>query len=157
MNLCCAALAFLLVQEKVELKFQPQQGDKITTVERMTMSLKLKEGDQDWDFEQRGTEKKVRELLEVKDGKVQKITVDTRVDIEETKEPGASIFSLKENPLHATKATVTRDGDQIKVEGVETLDKKAEKSFRLEDPLSRAFPKKPVAVGDSWEVSGKVQ
>lgn len=146
-------------QDKVELKFQPQKGDKVTMVKKMTMSIKakVKAGDQDQELEfgQRGFDKKIREVLDVKDGKIVKGSIHVVEDYEEAREPGSEEFKRKDNPLHGKKITVTMKDGQPVFEGIEDPDAKMKKALRLDDEFSRTFPRKPVGVGESWTVSGK--
>ncbi len=151
------ALALSLVgqdKEKITLKWQPRQGDCITTVEKTTMELKLTANSQEFELSNKGSKKLVTTFLAVKDGKPTKVEYDYKEDIETSNEPGQMEAKEKENPLHGKKVTITeKDGKQV-YEGVEGLDDKAMKKLHLEDHIVHMFPKKEISVGDSWEVTG---
>lgn len=161
MNCALAALWLLsLVQEeKVLLKVQAKEGDKLTRIEKGTMKLlgKVTAGKEveNIDFEQRSSEKKTIEVLSVEDGKPTKVTYDVEEDVEEQKERSGTGFKRIEKPLHGKKVTVSlQDGKKV-VEGAEGLDEETIQSLRLDDKFSRLYPKRPVAIGESWEVTGK--
>src|SRR5688572_20674578 len=109
MRLLALAFALFLVpqDEKVALKFNPKQGDKLTQTMKMEMKLKLSieagDGTQEIEVEQRGTEKKVTEVLEVIDGKLTKVVKDFVEDFEEEKAPGMEGWKRKDNPLHGRR------------------------------------------------------
>jgi hypothetical protein len=144
-------------QDKVSLKSLPKQGDKISTVSKMSMKINLTivGGGQRMEsvMEQRGSEKHSVEVLELADGKVVKASHHIEEDVEETREPGAEEFARKENPLHGKKIVVALKEGKRTYEGAEGVEEKELQSLDLEDEFANAFPAGPVAVGDSWEVS----
>lgn len=159
MRLALLALSLLVPQEKAEIKYQPKVGDKITESQKTHMKLKIvvKQDmeEQTMDFEQRGSEKKTILVQDVQDGRIKKATFEIVEDYEEGKEPGSDEFKRKESPLHGKKVVVTENKEgKLEYEGV-AADAKAKKSLKLNNPFSRALPKKALAAGDSWEIQGK--
>ncbi len=155
--LAVLAAALVLGQpEKITLKFNPRQGDKLTVVEKTAITIDIKAMDQEMTMEQRGSEKKTYEFVEVEGGKVKKVVIDCEEDVEEKKQPPNEDFEKTENPLHGKKVTLSeKDGKRvIEGEGADELPEKVSRKLRLEDTNSFLFPKEAVAVGDSWEVKG---
>lgn len=154
-----ALVSALLPQDRITLKFQPKQGDRITQNQKMTMKINLTvlAGGQKIEvpFEQRATEKKTAEIQGVAGDKITKAFFHIQEDIEEKKEPGAEEFTRTEKPLHGRKVTVESKEGKLAYEGADGLDEKTLKSLDLDDDFSKAFPARTLGVGESWEVSAE--
>lgn len=161
MKLLALAIALVLVRqdEKITLKFSPKKGDKLTKTQKMEMRIKaaVKAGDVDQEFEleQKGTEKTVSDFVEVEEGKLTKVILDCVEVFEEKKQPPSMEWNRTDKPLHGRKVTMTLKDGQVVREGVDGLDEKHQKKLHLEDSSARLFPKNPVAVGDRWEIKGE--
>jgi len=161
MKLLALAIALVLAGQdaKVTLKFNPKKGDKLTKSQKMEMRIKaaVKAGDVDQEFEveQKGSEKTVLEFVEVEDGKLTKLVLDCVEDFEEKKQPPSMEWNRTDKPMNGRKVTLTLKDGQVVREGVDGLDEKHQKKLTLEDSSARIFPKNPVAVGDRWEIKGE--
>jgi hypothetical protein len=162
MKLALAALALCLfaprAQEKITLKSQPRKGDKLSSVEKMTMKIDLSvvAGGQTQKLavEQRGSEKKTMEIQEVEGDKVTRAFFHCEEDIEEKRDPGQEGLVKREKALHGRKVTVQIKDGKTTYDPEEGLDQEAKNSLRLEDNFAKTFPANPIAVGETWEVSG---
>lgn len=157
------ALSFLLVfaaqDEKVTLKFNPRQGDKLVKAQKLEVQLKMtvEAGGQtqEIEFEQRGSSKRTREFAEVADGKVNRVVLDCTEDFEERKAPPSMEWSRTDNELHGRKVTLFMKDGQLVREGADGLKEKDLKKLTLDDQDAKFFPDKPVAIGESWEIKGE--
>lgn len=152
------ALSALPSQEKITLAYRPKAGDKLTLTQKMEMNAKLTVDaggvQQSLSQGHKESQKKHVEILEVKDDRVTKASFHMEEHVQETSQPGSGEGARVERPLHGKKAVATVKDGKVVYEGLEG-DEDAKKEFELEDDFSKAFPKKPVAVGDSWDVTGE--
>jgi hypothetical protein len=157
-----AALALILfahrAQEKITLKSQPRKGDRISSAEKMAMKIDLSIAaggqTQKMAVEQKGSKKKTMEILEVEGEKVTKAFFHCEEDVEEKRDPGQEGLVKREKPLHGRKVTVQAKDGKTAYDPEEGLDQEAKNSLRLEDNFSKTFPARPIAVGETWDVSG---
>lgn len=160
MKLLALALVLFLVpqDEKITLKFNPRKGDKLNGTSKMELQLKISvdmgEQSQDIDFEQRGGSKKTIEYVDVENGKVTRLVIDTAEDYEEKKQPPTMEWNRTDNPMNGRKVTIFMKDGEIVREGTDGLKEKDLKKLDLSQGEAKFFPDKPVAVGDSWEVKG---
>ena len=159
MRIFAIALALLLARqdEKFTFKFAPKQGDKVTRTKKVEfkMAIDVEAGgqSQSLEIEQRETGKLIVEYAGVEDGKVTKRVVDCVEAFEEKKQPPTMEWERTDKPHHGRKITVTtKAGEKPVYEGADGLTESQLGRFREEDQMHRIFPKKPVAVGDSWEL-----
>jgi hypothetical protein len=155
-----AALALLPQQDKITLKFNPKAGDKLVKTELTTMNLKAKvtQGgeDKDLEMEQKSSEVTATEYAQVAEGKVTKMVLDHREDVEEQKGTMTGGEWVKsEKPLHGKKITVSLKEGKLVREGHDGLDDKVVEKLTLEDRTSHLFPKQAVGPGDTWEIKGE--
>jgi len=142
-------------REKIEIRVRPVQGDKIEIVENWTHSFRGKLGEESLNTVSRGGRRLVVEMAAVEKGVLTRKVVQIPDSYIENQDVLTSKFIRKDNALHGRTATVERrDGREV-FGGVEGVPEAEQKTIGLEDPLTRLFPDKPVAVGDSWEISGE--
>jgi len=162
MKLAALILAPILLapcpQEKITLKSSPKAGDKLSSVEKMTMKFDLTVAaggqTQKLSMEQKGSQKKTMEIQEVDGEKATKVFYHFEEDIEEKKEPGQQELSRREKPLHGRKVTVRLKDGKTVCEGADDVPEEAKKPLRLEDSFAKTFPDRPIAVGETWDVTG---
>jgi hypothetical protein len=144
-------------KDVVSLKSDPRKGDAIETASLFTMKMAIDVGEgaekQTVEMQSKSTEKRTLHILEAADGKATKVLYDCREEIEEEKQPGAEDWTRKEQPLHGRKVTVFMRDGALAYEGADELDPSQLKDLTLDDKNAHLFPKKPVAVGDRWDVS----
>lgn len=158
-----AALALCLfpppAQEKITLKSQPRAGDRISSVEKMTMRIDISilAGGQTQKMaaEQKGSQKKTMEILEVQGDKVTRASFHFEEDVEEKRDPGRDGMVRREKPLHGRKVTVRIEDGKAAYDPEEGLDAEAKNALRLEDNFAKTFPARPIAVGETWDVTGE--
>lgn len=157
--LALAIVLYLLPQdEKITLKFNPKQGDKLTQTtkfeSKIACTVDAAGETQEMQVAHRGSEKTVTEYVEVADGKLTRIAVDCLENYEESKEPPSKDWVREDSPWNGRKVTVyLKDGKVIR-EGVEGMAESDAEEIGLEDDNARLFPKHPVRVGDTWEFKG---
>src|SRR6185295_7320150 len=143
--------------DKITLRFNPRQGDKLVKTQKNEMSIKAKviagAQEQEIEIDQRGSEQGTLEIVEVGDGKMTRCVLTCTEDIEEKKGPPTMQWEKKEKPLHGRKITLCMKDGALVREGVDGLEAKVLNKLVLEDRSSRLFPKGPVAAGDTWEVA----
>lgn len=146
-------------QDKITLKFNPKQGDRLTKSEKMEMSIKAKivfgDQTQEFEMEQKETEKSTLEYKEVVDGKAARIVVNCTENIEERKSPPTLQWEKKEKGLHGRRVEIFMKDGKLAREGAEGLDEKLLKKLDLIDRTSVLYPKNAVGVGETWEVTGE--
>jgi hypothetical protein len=162
MKFLALALALFLVpqDEKITLKFSPKKGDKLTQSHKFEVQLKLKieQGDEvhEIDFEQRGTTKTVREYADVADGKLTKLVLDCTESFKEVKQvPMQPDWNRTDEAMHGRKVTISLKDGQVVREGADGLSEKELKKLDLKTVEMGLLPKDPLAVGESWEVTGE--
>lgn len=164
MRILSLAPALLLLasapQEKLTLKWQPKAGDKMTSNRKLEMKadVTVSVGGQTQKVtqEHRETERKHVEFVDVKGNDVTKASFHVESSFIEMKPPGSDDFNRSEKPLHGQKATALLKDGKLVFEGLgEGQEEEAKKELELEDDFSKSFPPKPVAIGESWEVTGE--
>jgi hypothetical protein len=151
-----AALAALAArQDKVEFKFAPKQGDKVRGNQTMKMEIKANAGGQEFEITFKGTKKGTVTYAEVAEGRVTKKILDVEEDLQEQTMPGADEPQIQEQPLHKKKVTIVLKEGKTVVECDEEIDDKAKKKLKLEEAHVKFFPKRAVAVGDTWDIEGE--
>jgi len=157
--LLALVLALTAPQDKVTLKFNPKQGDRLSKSEKMEMSIKAKVvfGDQTQEFEieQKEIEKSTLEYKEVVDGKVARTVFKCTENVEEKKAPPTLQWEKKEKGLHGRRLEIYMKDGKLVREGSEGIEEKLLKKLDLTDRTSLIYPKNAVGVGESWEVTGE--
>jgi hypothetical protein len=151
-------LALLLQEaapEKVEIKFQPAQGDKIETFSTWSHTFRGKLGEEPIDYSTRGGQRMISEFAAVEKGAVTKKGVDVVDSYLEQQDVRTHKYVRSDDPMHGRKVTVELKGGKEERTGVDGVPEHQAKTVALVDPLTRLFPAGPKAVGDSWEISGE--
>jgi hypothetical protein len=158
MELLFAAL-LCLQGEKITLQWNPKEGDKLSVVDKKSFSVNVtadvKGKQTEVTFERRNTDKIEREFLKVEGAKVVKESRRYEESIEEQKRTGKADWERKEKPVHGKTLALELKEGKVVVEGAENAPEKWKRKLSMDDLFARALPKRPVAVGDSWEVAGK--
>ncbi len=147
--LCCA----LLVQgdDKVTLKWQPKDGEKVATTQTMKVNLKVSAAGQTMDMSMTSLTKASTEFGDVKDGVAGRRVVVFEQDTEEMTQGGET--NSREKATHGkTFKVVMKDGKPV-IEGADELDDDEKGKLARGDVAFLLLPKNPVSKGESWELS----
>ena len=156
MNLLVALLLVLAPQEKekITLKWNPVQGDVVTSTDKTSLEAKGTAQGQELEFTNKSTKKTVTTFTTVKDGKVVKKTIEFKESTEEGRQPGQDEEEKKEMDLHGKTVTLMEKDGKLVLEGADDVDEKETKKLKLDEGWSHFLPGKEIAVGDSWEITG---
>lgn len=154
MTMIAALILALAAQDRVTLKFQPGEGDTCTLNSMTTMELKAKvAGAKPAEMTFRNFKLCTTEYLEVKDGAVVRKLIEVTDDTDEHVADG--VKQRSKNPTAGKKITVTIKDGKHAYEGAGDIDEKTLRRVADEDKFYQLLPKKEVAAGDSWTLTGK--
>ena len=147
------ALAVLLLQDPVEIKVRPAQGEKVEATSKWTYAFRGALGDEPLNTSSRGGLRIVAEMAKVDGGALTKKVVKVEDAYVETQDVKTGKFIRKDGAIHGRTVTIERKGDKEERSGVDCLPEAELTALTLDDPLTRLFPDKPVKVGDTWEIA----
>lgn len=140
---------------KVELKFRPVEGDKLEVTDSWTHAFRGKLGDEPLATSTRGGGRYIVDFARVENGVLSRKAVQVADSYIETQDVQTGKYIRKDRPLHGRTVTVERRGGRESHGALEGVPEAELKTVSLDDPLMRLYPDKPVAVGDTWEISGE--
>ncbi len=140
---------------KIELKFRPVEGDKIEISDSWTHAFRGKLGDEPLLTSTRGGGRNIVEMARVENGVLSRKVVKVADSYIETQDPQTSKYIRKDQPLNGRTVTVERKGGREVYGALQGVSEADLKAISIDDPLTRLYPDKPVAVGDTWEISGE--
>ena len=151
-------LVALLLQEpareKFELRVRPVQGDRIETFDSWTHTFRGSLGDEPLRFSTRGGRRLIVDLSRVEDGRLTRKSVEVADSYIETQDVKTGKYVRKDDAVHGRKVTIElRDGREVRT-GAEGVPEAEQKTLSMDDPLTRLFPDKAVAIGESWDLQG---
>jgi len=156
MNALLLIAVSLLVQDKVQLQFQPKVGDKLEVTEKMDAKIHLvvNTGGQkvELDVAQRETKRVLMDCQAVDGAQISKATYKVEECFEEKKQPGAPDFEKENKPTHGKTIVAERKDGKVAHQGADGLSEKELQDFNLEEGFASTFPKAPVAIGEAWDV-----
>ena len=149
----------VLLQEpaasKVELRVRPVQGDKFETFVTWSNSFRGTLGEEPLTSSTRGGQRLVVEMSGVDNGALTRKTVKVVDSYMETKDPQTNKYIRKDDTVQGRTITISMQGGREQRTGGDGVPEPELKALAFVDPLTRLFPEKPVAVGDSWDISGE--
>jgi hypothetical protein len=141
--------------EKIEIRVQPREGDRIETWNTMSHTFRGSLGEEAVRFSTRSGQRLVTEIVKVDGGRPTRKNVHVVDSYIERQDPQTGKYIRTDDAIHGRKVTIER-GDKGDVRtGVEGAPEHELSALSIDDPLSRLFPTAPVAVGDTWEISGE--
>lgn len=160
MNALAAALLLVLAaqEEKLTIKDTFQKGDKV--VRRIESNLKAQLYVQEGNMEGRSEllmkflDHRTLHIRDVADGKPTKVTHEIHQDSEEYK-VGDEDWKKEESPLTGKRITFALRAGYPTYEDAEGLPSQALAQLFVESDMHRLHPKRPVSVGDAWDVTAK--
>lgn len=142
-------------KEKIELRVRPVEGDKVESFSTWTHTFRGRLGDEAVNFSTRGGQRFVSEMSRVQGGRLAGKIIEVADSYIETQDPRTGKYVRKDDPIHGRKVTIEmRDGREART-GVAGLSELDQRTLTMDDPLTRLFPDKPVAVGETWEIAGE--
>jgi hypothetical protein len=154
-----ALLLLLVVQQdpaaaKVEIRVRPVQGDRLETSDTWTHTFRGELGEEPLSFSTRGGRRLVVDMSKVVDGRLTLKGVEVADSYIETQDVKTGKYVRKDDALHGRKVTIgLRDGREERT-GFEGVPDAEQKTLTIDDPLTRLFPDKAVAIGESWDLEG---
>src|SRR5688572_29473493 len=142
-------------KQSVELRVRPVQGDKIETFATWSHGFRGTLGDEPVSFATRGGQRLVVEMSGVEKGSLARKTVKVVDSYVETKDMQTSKYIRKDDAVLGRTVTITMKDGREERTGGDGVPEQELKALTFVDPLTRLYPDKPVAVGDSWDISGE--
>jgi hypothetical protein len=152
MAAAACALLFLL-QDKVALKFQPRAGDAPESSTVWSMKVEAKQGGATRTATARRVRRARTEFVEVADGRVAKKMVEVLEDVDEQSLDGQS--QTLQKAMHKRKITVSYKDGAASFEGAQDLGEGDRKWLADGERFYKLLPKSAVALGDTWEITGR--
>lgn len=142
------------VPQKVELRVRPVQGDKLETFATWSHSFRGTLGEEPVAFSTRGGQRLVIEMSGVEKGALTRKTVNVVDSYIETKDVQTNKYIRKDDAVQGRTITISMAGGREQRTGGDGVPEPELKALAFVDPLTRLYPDKAVAVGDSWDISG---
>lgn len=150
-----AALLQTPPAEKIDLKVRPKEGDRIETWSTWTNTFRGSLGGEPIRSATRGGQRLAIEMAKVEGGKLTRKNVHVVDSYDENQDPQTGKYIRTDHAIHGRKVTIERGDKGEARTGVDGVPEQELVALVMDDPLSRFFPPGPVAVGDTWEISGE--
>jgi hypothetical protein len=141
--------------EKIEIRVRPKEGDRIETWNTWTHSFRGSLGEEPLRFATRGGQRLVSEMAKVEGGRVIRKKVHVADSYLEKQDAQTGKYIRTDDAIHGREVTIDRTAKGETRTGVDGVPEPELVALTLDDPLARLFPTGPVAVGDTWEISGE--
>jgi hypothetical protein len=142
-------------KEKYEIRVRPAAGDRLEVVDKWSHTFRGKLGDENVRFSSRGGRRMTVETEKVENGRASRKTVKVADAFMEQQDAITGKYVRKDEAIHGRTATIERRGDREERTGLDGVPDAEQRALGLDDPLTRLFPDKAVAIGETWEISGE--
>ena len=142
-------------KEKFDIRVRPAEGDRLEVVDKWTHTFHGRLGEEPVTFSTRGGRRLIVEMAKVDGGRLIRKAVKVEDAYIEQQDTNTGKFVRKDEAIHGRTATIERRNDREERTGLDGVPDAEQRALGLDDPLTRLFPDKAVAIGETWEISGE--
>lgn len=142
-------------KEKFDIRVRPAEGDRLEVVDKWTHTFHGRLGEEPVTFSTRGGRRLIVEMAKVDGGRLIRKAVKVEDAYIEQQDTNTGKFVRKDEAIHGRTATIERRDGREERTGLDGVPEGDQRTLGLEDPLTRLYPDKPVAIGDTWEIAGE--